>query len=252
MKLLSISKTGFRSKDSKPFRKGESFSKSLEKQNVFQKKMILLMVVFLLSAVSASAIQTYVGINILDLKDTVCNKQMKIVSNPGEGYPLHFKVTRNSDSVVLWEGDSTENLDYGTGDIILLPEPIDLASGEAYNLDMDVDMVAIQRSGWKYHSNQPSIDAGIIAYDSKFHYCSTCQETCDGFICDEESFQYSTTPQKNPKRLFVSRSGAPMSEIVAEYCGWVPPHPYFTSVFEGYYNNLDQPDNGLFQFSITY
>jgi hypothetical protein len=212
------------------------------------KKMILLMV-FLLSIYGVSAIQTYVGIDVLELKDSACNNDMKIVSNPGGGYPLHFKVTRNSDSVILWEGDSTEDIDYATGDVILLPEPVDLTSGEVYDLDMDVDMVGINRvalNGFVYYSSSscgPFIQMGRSGSGGRYQYVD---EICTGI-----TYRNNMGINGNKVNLnYCDRSGVKVTHELSS--GNFDSSGSLTSVYSGSFGELIQPDVGLFQFQFIY
>jgi len=101
------------------------------------------------------ALSTYVGIEIQELKDDPAHScagvgtfgdQGRIrgfVSNPDDGYPIHYKLYRVSDSTVVWENDSTANTDYQKGDIMYLPQMVDLTPGEEYGLFFDVDAYKI-------------------------------------------------------------------------------------------------------------
>jgi hypothetical protein len=229
-------------------------------------KKIILLMIFLVCISSVNAIS--LGINIVDLKDTVCGKNMKIVSNPGEGYPLHFKLRKISNNELVWEGDSTSDLDYDNGDVIMidLPSVVQLINGEIYELEMDVDMVAIHRptlNSYVYLRDSPtmaSMPCGSTTvnnpcrqpYPLGDHGNSCMQAHCTGI-----QHYGATNGCSNYKSGFLinhnDRSGNQITlNLGTRYyngCGY---RCDVEDVYGGNFANFYQPNSGLFKMEFVY
>ena len=100
-----------------------------------------------------NALSTYVGVRIDNLTD---DPAYSCAGEPGYGpqgriralasiyptYPIYFNLSNSSGSTV-WSGDDTANTDYTNGDIMYLPNSVDLTIGEVYNIFFDVDAYRI-------------------------------------------------------------------------------------------------------------
>ena len=60
--------------------------------------------------------------------------------------------------IVLWFGNSTENIDYNIGSTIFLPQLIDMSSGSDYTLFMDIDAIRIYLPLITMNSFEETID----------------------------------------------------------------------------------------------
>ena len=201
-----------------------------------------------------------IGINVLDLKDTVCNRDMKIVSNPVNGFPLHFKIKNNFDGTLIWEGDSTENLDYSKGGFIIVEVPNDLPwiYGELYDLEMDVDMVQIQRNvvGYSYVYNGVSIGRGAsygtLSPGVNSPWWKTITESCTSFTGSN-----NYVDSHYASYLRVSNSDRDGHSTFRDLAAFVAPYltertVNFNSVWNGNYLNLNSPTVGLIKIQFVY
>ncbi len=113
-------------------------------------------ILFILSIQSVSALNVYLGLEIITLTDDPANGcinhasasygpqgRIRAISSILPSHPLYFNLTNQSNGAQIWAGDSTKDTDYGPGEIIFLPNPIDLQSGVTYNLMMDIDAIRV-------------------------------------------------------------------------------------------------------------
>ncbi|MFW6008532.1 MAG: hypothetical protein ACOCP8_04625, partial [archaeon] len=101
-----------------------------------------------------SSLQTYVGIKILNLTD---DPSASCAGEDGYGYqgrirglssilpdfPIYFELRDAVDDSLIWAGDSTEDADYKIGDIIQMPQLVDLTIGKEYKLFFDINAIRI-------------------------------------------------------------------------------------------------------------
>jgi len=123
--------------------------------------------IFFVSLQSVSALNTYIGVKILNLTDdpavncaglstgdvdnpltTNFNEtaydfrgRIRSISSILPEYPVYFELSRVNDSTMIWSGNGTDDTDYEIGDIMYIPQTVDLDIGVDYKLFFDVDAI---------------------------------------------------------------------------------------------------------------
>lgn len=136
--------------------------------------IISLLGLFLVSIQSASALQTYVGVKILNLTDDPAAScageagygsqgRIRAISSILPDYPIYFELRNVSDNSLIWSGDSTDDTDYEIGDVIQIPQLLDLTIGQDYKLFFDIDAIRIYLplENYKYLSSDPIWEATL-------------------------------------------------------------------------------------------
>ena len=117
-------------------------------------KILVSLCLLMFFASNAYSIMTYVGVEILDLKDDPAHScagetgygsqgRIRAISSIVGHHPLYFNLSKTSDGSTVWSGDGTENVDYTIGDTIYLPTAVDLTVSETYNFFFDIDAIRI-------------------------------------------------------------------------------------------------------------
>lgn len=124
------------------------------------KKILLFMIVFISSFIiipNTNALETYVGVKILNLTDqegtySSCAWDSEIYGFQGRiralssvlpNYPIFFNLTYTINASAIGTWNSTQDTDYTIGDVIYIPEMVNLNIGEYYNLMFDIDAIRI-------------------------------------------------------------------------------------------------------------
>lgn len=116
--------------------------------------ILLGFILFFITMQSSFALETYVGFEILNLEDDPTAScvgeegygdqgRIRAISSMPPDFPIYFQLTYASNGTVVWSGDSVEDTDYTIGDIVFLPEKVNLTIGETYKLFFDVDVIRI-------------------------------------------------------------------------------------------------------------
>lgn len=143
-------------------------------KSVMKKRFIFIFSIFILFFTlvqNTNALPVYVGIKILNMTDDSASScinaaggdysstgRIRALSSILPWYPIYFNLTNQSNGATIWSGDSTKDTDYAIGDIIYLPNAIDLISGTNYNLFFDIDAIRI------YLPLQDYTDGGSISW----------------------------------------------------------------------------------------
>lgn len=171
------------------------------------KKSIFIFFIIIFSFNLVNALNVYVGLEILTLEDdptySCINSangdygpqgKIRAISSILPDHPLYFNLSKQSDGTTVWAGDGTKDTDYGPGEIIFLPNPIDLTSGETYNLMMDIDAIRIylplntyssSYGTWSETTNDEYWTAGQVGAGGNCEFMARGRSSC----------AYSTTYQ---------------------------------------------------------
>lgn len=102
------------------------------------------------------ALQTYVGVKILNLSDdpaSSCAGQYTVGVDPFQqgriraissilpNYPIYYEL-KNASGTIIYSGNISDG-DYTFNDTFYLPSPVDLSSGANYSLFLDIDAIRI-------------------------------------------------------------------------------------------------------------
>ena len=116
--------------------------------------IIVLLGLFLLGIQSAYALETYVGVRILNLTDdpsASCAGQagygehgrIRAISSILPDFPIYFELRHALNESIVWSGNSVEDTDYTIGEVMWMPSTVDLSIGGNYTLFFDVDAIRI-------------------------------------------------------------------------------------------------------------
>lgn len=145
------------------------------------KKLLFYLSLFgliLVTIQSSFALQTYIGIKILNLTDdpgVSCVGQFNTAVDPLQQgriraissivgaeypieYPIYFNLSKTSDGSTIWTGNSTDDTDYEIGDVIQIPGLVDLTSGVEYNLFFDIDAIKFYLPLENYNDFEATVD----------------------------------------------------------------------------------------------
>ena len=116
--------------------------------------IIVLLGLFLLGIQSAYALETYVGVRILNLTDdpaASCVGQagydsqgrIRALSSILPDFPIYFELRYAGNDSLVWAGNDTNDIDYFINDTIMIPQLVDLTIGQDYRLFIDIDAIKI-------------------------------------------------------------------------------------------------------------
>jgi len=253
-------------------------------------KIILMLSLMIISMQTIFALNTYVGVKILNLTDRTdlgapynCINESGTNANGGvydygtQGrirgfssivgvdkeveYPIFFNLTYKNNGTEIWSGNSTDDTDYGVGDIIQIPQLVDLTIGEDYNFAFDVDVYKIYldlESDGKFEAKVDDIYwtsgyVGINAYKEYDQISSGC-----GYLSTEYAYnQYNLVSISNQRNI--SMDAPCLKDIVAINCqnsgyGLIYYASYYGNIFvlNGGYRELYKDNIGLFEIPFTF
>ncbi|MCA9495663.1 MAG: hypothetical protein KC589_01870 [Nanoarchaeota archaeon] len=116
--------------------------------------IFLFVLIFFICLNSSYALNTYVGVEIVNLTDqngSSCSGvsgygsqgRIRAFSSILPSYPIFYNLTNTTSGEEIWAGDSTEDTDYTIGDVMFLPVSVDLVSGQNYTLFFDIDAIRV-------------------------------------------------------------------------------------------------------------
>jgi len=236
------------------------------------KKIItIVLVLFLLFQISYATVPTYVGVKILELKDDpsrscsgysgygVNGRIRGLSSIVGaeytEEFPIHFKLIDNTDSSVVWEGDSENDTDYKVGDIIKMPHQVDLTIGRDYKLSLDIDAIKVYLefgsvSGFVKNSDGEYWTAGILGTSRE-----NCLHTNNGVSCGAYGTNAGacTGVRFSNNRSYLNNTclwNSPDYDCASK--GFLTINQGYDSLYSADYNNLFKPNVGNINIDFTF
>ncbi|MCA9495665.1 MAG: hypothetical protein KC589_01880, partial [Nanoarchaeota archaeon] len=218
------------------------------------------------------ALNTYVGIKIINLTDDSADSCMNETEYGGQGrirafssilpsYPIFYNLTNTTNGEEIWAGNSTEDIDYMVGDTMFLPVSVDLDYGQNYNLFFDIDAIRVYINAGTHSAK--SVDnnywtVGVYGGNinnediirSNVDGCGYSTKTYDdkskawymakyrtGDIADSANCRNgASTACAGNNLVAVSRGGWPTQDFNVNYK----------------YDNLYQASKGNFQFGFTF
>ena len=234
------------------------------------------------------ALNTYVGIKILDLKDDpehscanqATNDPSGVLDNYGpmgriraissifdNGLPLYFNLSK-SDGTVIFQGNDTKDCgldgggcEYTINDTIFLPNTVLLTDGEDYNLMMDIDAIKVylpinSQSAFTRNSDNMYWTAGAYAYEAESGVVSY-NDLCSYGTMQSNSNSYNYMYFGN-KRYINLGSDSCFNDNTLFNCdnnGFIGvEHSGFEDSFniDAIYKDLYQPDIGNINIGFTY
>lgn len=231
---------------------------------------------------SANALETYVGVEILNLTD---DPSGSCAGEPGYGsqgrirafssivgdeytnqFPIYFELRDASDNSLVWSGNSTKDTDYTIGDIIYLPQPVDLTPGSNYTLFFDIDAIRIYLPLENYNEFEASADnnywtAGVLNEESESEYSQySSKDSCSTTPSFEDNYYAYGILVGNNRDLNVSCGSDGIEynchevqtmNLIVRYGGSFDGR-YTDFNARTKYDNLHQPDVGNFEFGFTF
>lgn len=118
---------------------------------------LLFTIVGILCINNSNALPTYVGVQIKNMTDDPASScanrdtegdygfqgRIRALSSILPHHPIHFELTYQANGSSVWTGDSTKDTDYTIGDVIFMPNSVELQTGVNYNLMFDIDAIRI-------------------------------------------------------------------------------------------------------------
>ena len=231
--------------------------------------IIVLLGLFLLGIQSAYALETYVGIQILNLTDdptascagfTGYGEQGRIraLSSIQPDFPIYFEL-RHMNGSVIWAGNDTEDRDYAVNDVMYLPSTVNLDLGEDYRVYMNVNALRIFLLTWSEFSSFSTDDntywtigngrsVGSLT-TSMIAGSSTCSGTAVGGAGAHNLIYISnirnSTLLNNCLNNSSLCSNPQLSDLVASGTSW-------SYRIDNRYQDLWRSDRGIFEFGFTF
>lgn len=152
------------------------------------------------------SISTYVGLRIEDLRDDPTAScigastfygrmgRIKALSSIPPSYPIFMNLTKVIGNTQIWAGNIVKNCtednldgqgcDYTIGDIIMIPDSVDLELNTNYNLFMDIDAIRIylplrNKDGFHATPDDNYWTAGQQKSGSNSEYCMDSKSICE-------------------------------------------------------------------------
>lgn len=163
------------------------------------------------------ALATYVGIEIINLTDDSAHScageagygdagRIRALSSILPDYPIYFNLTK-TDGTGVWDGNITKDCvgdgsgcDYAVGDIIRIPDTVNLIDGEDYKLFVDIDAIRIYL---------PLVDHNGFTATDDDNYWTVGKKGTDGeyYLRSDSGCSFSTTTgAAYPNLFFISSS----------------------------------------------
>jgi hypothetical protein len=222
---------------------------------------------------SSFALDTYVGIEIMNLTDdsidtsNSCNNQaggygsqgrMRALSSILPDYPIYFSLTYDSNGSIVWQGNSTDDGDFIIGDTMYLPNLVNMQSGVDYRLIFDIDAIRIYLPLVDFESFEKSVDDnywtvgefGGSSYQERAILSSSCSYSTT--LSAWTGVNYGTWVSNNRVNL----SSDCNTDSIAHNCdelGLMAIGRGGNSFkINGQYTDLYQPTIGIFEFVFTF
>ena len=241
--------------------------------------IIVLLGLFLLGIQSAYALETYVGVRIVSLSDDPAAScvgysgvpggygdqgRIRAISSMPPDFPIYFELRHHATNDLIWSGNSVADVDYEVGDVIQIPETVDLTIGQDYRLFFDVDAIRI---------TLPLVNLGGFEKTIDDQYWTVGRVGTGSTSTNREYWQYSgsnncaysTSGNTGGSSLvFVSNTRDPtklnhpcMTDSIAYNCDsqgimGIPNSGTISFRTYGRYNNLLNSDVGNFELLFTF